>query len=122
MAWYAEHKERLLRVIWSHSQELMSTGGDVILELGLIQAAPRTEFCRRVLLGGYGLRVHVLDAPLEVRRARVQRRNVEKGPTYAMGVPEHIFELASSLWQPPDEIECAEYSVTFVDSTPNPIA
>ena len=58
--------------------------------------------------------VYVLDAPRDVRRERVLRRNAEQGETFSMVVPPHIFELASDLWQPPGEAECAERSVVFV--------
>jgi predicted kinase len=117
--WYIERKERLLNVIWSHAGHLLNTGCDVVLELGLIQQAPRVEFCRRVLGEGHDLVLHVLDAPLEVRRKRVRNRNEEKGATFSMVVPDHVFDLASKLWQPPDEIECAEFTVSFVPGNPN---
>lgn len=114
VSWYVERKDRLLDVIWNHSRRLLNTGCDVVLELGLIQQTPRVEFCRRVQREGYGLAVYVLDAPVEVRRERVQRRNQEMGATFSMVVPDGVFELASSLWQPPDEIECSEFDVSFV--------
>jgi len=33
-----------------------------------------------------------------------------------MVVPDHVFEMASSLWEVPDEIECEEFDVQFVES------
>jgi len=33
-----------------------------------------------------------------------------------MVVPDHVFDMASSLWEVPDEIECEEFEVKFVDS------
>ena len=71
----------------------------------------------RVGAEGYELVVHVLDAPLEVRRERVQRRNDEKGATFAMVVPDHVFEMASRLWEAPDDVERSEYAVTFVPAS-----
>lgn len=112
--WYIERKDRLVALIWDHSRRLLDSGCDVILELGLIQQAHRVEFCRRVLIEGYGLTVHVLDAPIEVRRERVRRRNRNGGAGFSMVVPDHVFEMASSIWQPPDEIECAEFTIHFV--------
>ncbi len=112
--WYIERKDRLVELIWSHSKCLLNAGSSVILELGLIQHAPRIEFCRRVRAEGYGLAVHVLDAPIEIRQERVRRRNIEQGRTFSMVVPDHVFEMASSLWQSPDEIECTEFTVDFI--------
>jgi predicted kinase len=115
--WYMLRKERLIALIWSHSRRILAAGTDVILELGLIQRQSRVAFGRQIQDEGYELVVHVLDAPLEVRRERVRRRNAEKGSTFAMVVPDHVFEMASKLWEPPDELECSEYAVNFVQAS-----
>lgn len=117
--WYIERKERLLGLIWNHSRRILGSGQVVILELGLIQREHRIEFCRKIKAESFQLVVHVLDAPFEIRRERVRRRNTERGPTFSMVVPEHVFEMASRLWEPPDEVECGEFEVAFVthDST-----
>lgn len=112
--WYVERKGRLLDLIWRHARGILASGTDVILELGLIQRHARSEFCQRVQSEGFELTLHVLDAPLEVRRERVQRRNVDKGSTFFMVVPDHVFDLASGLWEAPDEIECDACDVMFV--------
>jgi predicted kinase len=112
--WYVQRKERLLALIWSHSRRIVASGTDVILELGLIQRQSRVAFGRQVRDEGFEVVVHVLDAPLEVRRERVRRRNVDKGSTFAMVVPDHVFELASRLWEAPDDDECSEYVVNVV--------
>ena len=116
-AWYMQRKERLLAVIWSHGRRVLASGTDIVLELGLIQRQPRMAFCRQIQNEGFELAVHVLDAPLEVRRERVQRRNAEKGSTFAMVVPDHVFEMASALWEAPDDVECSEYDITYVSTT-----
>ena len=116
--WYVQRKERLLDLIWIHSQKILDSGRDVVLELGLIQQLPRMAFCRRIMDQGFSLRIHVLDAPLELRRERVRRRNEEQGPTFSMLVPDHIFEIASALWEPPDEFECEEFDIDFVSTSP----
>ena len=116
VSWYVDRKERLTDLIWRHSEHLLASGKDVVLELGLIQHGPRIEFCRRVQECGYAPVIHVLDAPTDVRRERVRRRNIEKGITFSMVVPDHIFDLASKLWEAPDEIECEEFEVNFVES------
>lgn len=114
--WYVQRKERLLDLIWAHSQKILRSGRDVVLELGLIQQSQRLAFCRQVTADGFPLRVHVLDAPLELRRERVRRRNEEQGPTFSMVVPEHVFEIASALWEAPDELECEEFDIDFVST------
>jgi predicted kinase len=112
--WYVQRKDRLLVLIWAHARKILASGTPVILELGLIQRQSRAMFCRRVAQEGFDLQIHVLDAPIEVRRARVQHRNTEQGSTFAMVVPDHVFEIASKLWEPPDSEECNEFSIYFV--------
>jgi len=116
--WYVERKKRLHELIWSHAREIVASGKDAILELGLIQRQSRVAFCRRVVDDGFDLAVHVLDAPREVRRLRVQRRNAERGPTFSMIVSDAVFEMASDLWEPPDAIERGTFAIELVAGDP----
>jgi predicted kinase len=112
--WYVSRKDRLLDLIWAHSHGILAAGSDVILELGLIQRQPRMAFCQQVLAEGFDLVMHELDVPTEVRRERVHRRNAEKGPTFSMLVPDQLFELASNMWEPSDDVERSEYKIEYV--------
>ncbi|MEO6659947.1 MAG: ATP-binding protein [Burkholderiaceae bacterium] len=116
--WYIERKQRLVDLIWRHSERLLASEKNVILELGLVQRGPRVEFCRKVREAGYAPVIYVLDAPTDIRRERVRRRNHERGVTFSMVVPDHVFEMASSLWEAPDEVECEEFEVQFTESIP----
>jgi predicted kinase len=122
LPWYVARKERVLALIWTHSQALLAAGVDVILELGLIQREPRMDFCRGVQAGGFELVMHELDAPRELRRARVQQRNEQQGVTFSMVVPPAIFELASDLWEPADALERREYAVEQVSTAPGAVS
>ena len=92
----------------------------MILEIGLIQRRDRLRLYRRVDEAGLDLKIHVLDADRQLRRERVEQRNAGTGATFSMVVPPHIFDLASDLWEPPDEAECRGRDVTFLrtDMTP----
>lgn len=114
--WYIARKERLLEIIWAHSKAVLASGTDVILELGLIQRQQRLDFCRKIIGEGFSLVMYELDAPRDIRRARVQRRNADQGPTFSMIVPDHIFELASNMWEPSDEFERDEYEIEYLGS------
>ncbi|WMW81843.1 AAA family ATPase [Undibacterium cyanobacteriorum] len=116
LPWYITRKERLLDLIWLHSKAILAAGSDVILELGLIQQQQRLTFCRKMIGEGYFLKMYELDAPREIRRERIQHRNQHRGTTFSMFVPDHIFEIASDMWQPSDELERAEYSIEYVPS------
>ena len=116
MEWYLERRERCLAQIWSVTQELLAAGMTVVLEPSLIQKAEREELYRRIDGEGCGLTVHVLDAPREVRRARVLKRNAERGETFSVEVPLPYFDLASDLWEPPDEDERRGRDFRFLPS------
>lgn len=103
--WYVERKQRLIDLIWTHALTLAAARTVPILELGLIRRQDREPLYARALAAEVELVVHWIDAPQEVRRARVRRRNEERGATFSMVVPEDLFEMASSLWEPPDEDE-----------------
>lgn len=114
--WYIERKERLLNHIWRHTQTLLASGTTPILELGLVQRQSREDFYQRAHSAGIELKVYVLEASREVRRERVARRNVEKGPTFSMVVPDPVFEMASNMWQRPDDTEIAENRIEMIST------
>ena len=116
MAWYSERKQRCIEQIWYVAQDLLDTGSDVILEMGLIFRQDREDFYARVDALDVPLKVYVLDAPKEVRRERVQRRNEEQSGTFKMVVPDEIFEFSSNAWQEPDEEECAARDIRFINT------
>ncbi len=111
--WYVERKGRLVNVIMRYARGILESNNSVALELGLIQRTPRIELFRQTRQQGIDFSVHVLDAPKSTRHERVQQRNTEKGATFSMLVPDHIFEVASSMWEPPDEMEMQEFDIVF---------
>lgn len=120
MAWYVARTQRCLSQIWKTAEAVLRAGTDVVLEIGLIQRQERDAFYTRMGLWADAMTVYVLDAPREVRRERVNQRNAQRGKTFSMVVPPHIFELASDLWQPPDPAECEAHTVVFVPPAHQP--
>lgn len=104
MEWYRERAARCVGMIRLLALRDVELGRDVVLELGLVRRAEREAFLADLKRAGLDveaeLEVHVVDAPREVRRERVRRRNHERGATFSMVVPDAIFELASSSWEP----------------------
>jgi predicted kinase len=114
LEWYLERRDRCLEQIWKLTAALCAVGVRVVLEIGLIRRAERAAFYRRVDDAGYELAVYVLDASRSVRRERVMRRNQEQGETFAQIVPLEFFELASDMWEPPDDEEVRERSIRSI--------
>lgn len=113
MEWYAERTARCIEQIWKLTESLIGVGCNVVLEIGLIRQHDRERLYRRVDAAGYALTVYVLDAPRDVRRERVERRNEQQGDTFFMVVPPYFFELASDLWEPPDAEEASGRDMRF---------
>jgi predicted kinase len=112
--WYMQRTARCLELMWTMTPQILEANANVVLEVGMLQRGEREQFYERVETWGVGLTVHVLDAPRHVRRKRVEQRNREQGETFSMVVPPHIFELASDVWEPPDESECHGRDIRIV--------
>ena len=112
--WYLERRDRCLDQIWEVAADALALGVEVVLEVGLIRRDERLAFYERVDRTGAALTIYVLDAPRELRRERVERRNREQGATFAVVVPPQIFEMASDMWQAPDADECRARDVRIL--------
>lgn len=116
-AWYAERKQRCQGQILETARGLLETGHDAIIEVGLLKKDARLALYERLDETPFSYRVYVLDAPIEERWARVQKRNAEQGETFAMDVSEDVFKRASDLWEPPCPKECDDHDVRFLTQT-----
>lgn len=114
--WYLERKARLLDHIWNHALALLASGATPILELGLVQRQSRMAFYQRAIDAHAELKVFVLNASRDLRRERVARRNEEKGPTFSMIVPPAVFEVASDMWECPDDTEIEENRIELIST------
>ena len=109
--WYLARKDRLIDLLWAHALKVAAAGASPILELGLIQQQARMHFYDRASREGAAIRVQLLDAPPDVRWERVQRRNETRGETFSMAVSRQVFDVASAMWEPPDEDEIREHGI-----------
>ncbi len=112
--WYRERAARCVEQIRLVAMDILAADTDVVLEIGLVGRREREAFVRKVEAAGAALTIYIVDAPREVRRERVMRRNAERGETFSMHVPEAVFEMASDMWEPLDEHECAGRDVRVV--------
>jgi predicted kinase len=114
VAWYTERTARCIEQMWTLGIAILDRGVSVILEIGLLRLREREAFYARVDESGVAMTIHIVDAPRDVRRQRVEARNLEKGRTFSMVVPPAIFELASDLWEPPTATECEGRDLRFI--------
>lgn len=114
--WYLERKDRCLVQIWKVAQSILDSGSSVILELGLIRRADRLNFFEQLEGTDYSLCLHVIEASESIRRERVKYRNLSKGETYAMEVPDEFFTMANNLWEPVDDNETEKLQIVYVNN------
>jgi predicted kinase len=111
--WYAERTQRCIEQMWMLTSELLLVNVPVVLEIGLLRRQERAAFFERAETSAE-LTLHVLDAPRDVRRERVVRRNEQRGDTFSMVVPLEVFEFASDAWEPLDDDEHGHRKVHFI--------
>jgi predicted kinase len=104
IAWYLERRERCRGLLWDVTVDVLHNGIDVVLEFGLVTAADRQTLYEKAGAEDLRLVVYHLDAPREIRRQRVVRRNECPGP-FTQVVPLKLFDRASDIWESPSESE-----------------
>lgn len=113
LAWYLERRDRCRGLLWDVTLDVLRGGTDVVLEAGLITAADREASYDRARGEELRLIVYLVDAPRDVRRERVLRRN-QAPAEFTQVVPLEFFERASDAWQAPSEAERAAWGLVDV--------
>lgn len=113
LAWYLERRDRCRELLWDVTLDVLRGGTDVLLEAGLVSAVDREAFYRRARAEDLRTIVYLVDAPRDVRRERVLRRN--QAPTeFTQIVPLAFFERASDAWEAPSDAERAAWGIVDV--------
>ena len=105
VSWVMPRVVRCQAQVWLVARQILDTGTDVVLELGLLKKMDRGSIKERVEQAGHVALFHFVDAELPVRRQRVLRRNAEKGETYSFDVTPGMFEAMESYFERPTESE-----------------
>jgi predicted kinase len=111
--WMLERLGRCNALIWSTATAVLGAGTAVVLDLGLMRRADRERLRKLAQETGLSMQWHFVDAPQEVRRARVAGRNETKGETFAAEVPPEMFDMFEAIYEAPAsaELEGAVLSV-----------
>ncbi len=103
--WMSERLGRCKALIWSTAAAVLDAGTSVVLDLGLMRRADRERIRRIAQEAGLSMQWHFVDAPQEVRRARVAARNDTKGETFAREVPPEMFDMFEAIYEAPAPAE-----------------
>ena len=112
--WMLERAGRCAALIWSTATAVLAAGSSVVLDTGLMRRADRDRMRKLAEAAGVSLQWHFVDAPKDVRRARVAGRNGAKGETFVMEVTPEMFDLLEGIYEAP---EPAELEGAIVSST-----
>lgn len=105
-SWMLERVNRCYEQIWEVSEQILALDGNVILDLGFTTKAQRGTFYNRARALDIDTEVHYLDAPKDVRKKRVEKRNAEKDPAiYAFEVTDMMFNFMEPKFEVPDQEE-----------------
>ena len=107
--WWSNRAGRCSRMAYSMASQAIAAGADVVLDCGFLQRWQRDEARRWAESAGAGTKLYLLQADAVVRRARIERRNRERGDTFALVVTDAMFD--SLPWEPPDADELSGGSV-----------
>lgn len=104
--WMIERVNRCYEQIWEVCTQILALNGNVVLDLGFTEKSQRDKFSERGITLGITTEVHFLNAPLEIRKSRVEKRNLEKDPNvYAFEVTEFMIDFMESRFDAPGDEE-----------------
>lgn len=105
-----EHTRRVLacrELIWESASELLQRSVDVILDDGFFYREHRELHVRLASEVGASTWIHHVDAPLDVVRGRLERRNADL-PRFNFHVDPRTLEVFLGMYQRPSADEGAE--------------
>jgi predicted kinase len=104
--WMIERVNRCCEQIWHVSEQILTLDGHAVLDLGFTTRAQRKEFRERAVTLDITPEVHYLDAPKEIRKMRIKKRNSEKDPrVFAFEVTDMMFNFMEPRFEAPDQDE-----------------
>lgn len=103
--WTIERISRCEALISDLATSAVQAGTPIVLDLGFTEAAHRAKFAAVAHGAGARLMIHEINGPADLRWARVQQRNEDRGPTYALNVTREMFDFMEDRWEPAGEQE-----------------
>ncbi len=113
--WAVARAKRCEVRILAVSQNILSLGTDVIWDMGFMERDQRDRIIAAVAEVGFSVRLHVVDAPADVRRERVRQRNVAQPEGYVMEVSDEIFDFMERRSTPVSPDEASD--VIYIDTS-----
>ena len=118
--WTIERVGRCEAQIFAIARQLAGRGIPTVLDLGFTTLAHRVKFRDLAAEAGLTASVHFIDVSAQERWCRVNRRNTERGETYAMTVDRQMFDFMEGMWEPPTDAEWSSGGGCRIDGSSRP--
>ncbi len=112
--WFYERVQRSCAQMRETAGQVLEAGRPVVFDCGFTDAKERGIFLDWAAALGEPACVHFLDVARDTRWQRVERRNAERGETFALAVTREMFEFMETIWQAPTEAELAGRSARLL--------
>ena len=108
-SWAMARVQRCAALIWRTAEDICRRGVPCVLEIGLTRVEDRARYAALAKAAGLPVRLHFVDAPVEVRWARVQARNAEagEGGQLPFELTREMFDFVETMWEAPTDAELA---------------
>ncbi len=104
--WITERVNRCCEQIWQVSKQILLLNGNVLLDLGFTTKAQREDFYGRAKALNINPELYYLDAPKDIRKKRVEKRNSEKDSSvYTFEVTDMMFDFMEPRFEKPSAEE-----------------
>jgi predicted kinase len=103
--WVTERAERCKPQIRILADQAIEQNANTVFDIGLALQDERDEFRSWAMGTRASVKMHYLDVDRETRRARVERRNLERGPSFAFVVTPVMFDALDRAFQAPTDDE-----------------
>jgi len=103
--WLIERAERCKTQMRQIAESLIPQEINIIFDFGFGDMESRKHYREWALSQGAEVLLHFLDVPVEKRRARVHKRNKEKGATFAFEITDEMFDFVETMFVPPSDEE-----------------
>jgi len=114
--WFYERVQRACAQMRATGAEVLEAGVPAVFDCGFTNARERGIFYDWADGLGRPVILHHLSADPATCWDRVQRRNAERGETFALEVSRGMFDLMLRLWDPPSAAEMAQRSGVLVEA------
>lgn len=107
--WFYDRVQRSCAQMRATAEQVLAAGVPVIFDCGFTDRKERQIFYDWAGARKYDVALHFVDADIETRWQRVQKRNAEKGETFMLEVTRGMFDFMEGIWQAPDPDEMARH-------------